>query len=233
MMLVVLNCGMKTSLWTFLPRLAFALLLGAFSYWSIDYAEMQSKTQIDNWLHREDVLQGIAIIVTLESAIGLMYCFSCLNDDGKRPRRRFIRLLLHAYPSLLIFPVVFYGLTKLLFLHVGMDFSNTSLIYAIAVIAVSLSCATLARWLFTKLGPVLGLIGTLISMSPALVGLSTGDISGMAYNMQVVFSATVVGLVISAVGLFTQQLKTRWYAKDVNNLDYVSRIYAGSYEKEA
>ena len=79
--------------------------------------------------------------------------------------------------------------------------------------------------LLTKLGPVLGLIGTLISMSPALVGLSTGDISGMAYNMQVVFSATVVGLVISAVGLFTQQLKTRWYAKDVNRLDYVSRIY--------
>ena len=87
--------------------------------------------------------------------------------------------------------------------------------------------------LLTKLGPVLGLIGTLISMSPALVGLSTGDISGMAYNMQVVFSATVVGLVISAVGLFTQQLKTRWYAKDVNNLDFVSRIYAESHEKEA
>jgi len=87
--------------------------------------------------------------------------------------------------------------------------------------------------LLTKLGPVLGLIGTLISMSPALVGLSTGDISGMAYNMQVVFSATVVGLVISAVGLFTQQLKSRWYAKDVNRLDYVSRIYLKSHEKEA
>jgi hypothetical protein len=87
--------------------------------------------------------------------------------------------------------------------------------------------------LLTKLGPVLGLIGTLISMSPALVGLSTGDISGMAYNMQVVFSATVVGLVISAIGLFTQQLKSRWYAKDVNRLDYVSRIYLKSHEKEA
>jgi biopolymer transport protein ExbB/TolQ len=87
--------------------------------------------------------------------------------------------------------------------------------------------------LLTKLGPVLGLIGTLISMSPALVALSSGDISGMAFNMQVVFSATVVGLVISAVGLFTQQLKTRWYAKDVNNLDFVSRIYAESHEKEA
>ena len=87
--------------------------------------------------------------------------------------------------------------------------------------------------LLTKLGPVLGLIGTLISMSPALVGLSTGDISGMAYNMQVVFSATVVGLVISVVGLFTQQLKSRWYAKDLGRLDYVSRLYVERHEKEA
>ncbi|MDR2947782.1 MAG: MotA/TolQ/ExbB proton channel family protein [Prevotella sp.] len=78
--------------------------------------------------------------------------------------------------------------------------------------------------LLAKMGPVLGLIGTLIAMSPALVGLSTGDISGMAYNMQVVFATTVVGLVVSAVGLVTLQFKQRWYAKDVNNLDYVSRV---------
>lgn len=78
--------------------------------------------------------------------------------------------------------------------------------------------------LLTKIGPVLGLMGTLIAMSPALVGLSSGDISGMAYNMQVVFATTVVGLVISAVGIVTLQFKNRWYAKDVNNLDYVSRL---------
>ncbi|OJV83255.1 MAG: hypothetical protein BGO34_16390 [Bacteroidia bacterium 44-10] len=78
--------------------------------------------------------------------------------------------------------------------------------------------------MLAKMGPVLGLIGTLIAMSPALVGLSTGDISGMAYNMQVVFATTVVGLIVSAIGLVTLQTKQRWYAKDVNNLDYVSRI---------
>jgi biopolymer transport protein ExbB/TolQ len=78
--------------------------------------------------------------------------------------------------------------------------------------------------LLAKIGPVLGLIGTLIAMSPALVGLSTGDIAGMAYNMQVVFATTVIGLVVSAVGLVTLQFKQRWYAKDVNNLDYVARI---------
>ena len=35
-----------------------------------------------------------------------------------------------------------------------------------------------------KMGPVLGLMGTLIPMGPALVGLSSGDIASMAYNMQ-------------------------------------------------
>ena len=85
--------------------------------------------------------------------------------------------------------------------------------------------------MLAKVGPVLGLIGTLISMSPALVGLSTGDVSGMAYNMQVVFATTVVGLVISAVGLVSMQFKQRWYAKDVNNLDYVSRVLTENKEK--
>jgi biopolymer transport protein ExbB/TolQ len=78
--------------------------------------------------------------------------------------------------------------------------------------------------ILSKMGPILGLVGTLIAMSPALVGLSIGDISGMAYNMQIVFATTVVGLVISSVGLVTLQFKQRWYAKDINNLDYVSRI---------
>ena len=78
--------------------------------------------------------------------------------------------------------------------------------------------------LLAKVGPVLGLIGTLIAMSPALTGLSKGDISKMYSNMKVVFATTVVGLVISLVGLVTLQFKQRWYAKEVNNLDYITRI---------
>ena len=78
--------------------------------------------------------------------------------------------------------------------------------------------------LLAKIGPVLGLIGTLIAMSPALTGLSSGDISGMAYNMQVVFATTVVGLVVSLIGLVTLQFKQRWYAKETNNLDYMAQI---------
>ena len=75
--------------------------------------------------------------------------------------------------------------------------------------------------LLVKIGPMLGLMGTLIPMGPALVGLATGDIGSMAYNMQVAFATTVVGIVIGAIGFFPLQEKQRWVADDMNKLEYV------------
>lgn len=75
--------------------------------------------------------------------------------------------------------------------------------------------------LLVKIGPILGLMGTLIPMGPALVGLATGDISSMASNMQVAFATTVVGLIIGAIGFITLQVKQRWMADDMNILEYV------------
>lgn len=76
----------------------------------------------------------------------------------------------------------------------------------------------------SKMGPMLGLMGTLIPMGPALVGLSTGDISSMAYNMQVAFATTVVGLFAAAIGFITQQVKQRWYLQDMTNLEFVAEL---------
>lgn len=78
--------------------------------------------------------------------------------------------------------------------------------------------------LLTKMGPILGLMGTLIPMGPALVGLATGDISSMAYNMQVAFATTVVGLVVSAVGFLTQQARERWVSADLAMLEYLADV---------
>ena len=76
----------------------------------------------------------------------------------------------------------------------------------------------------TKMGPILGLLGTLIPMGPALVGLASGDIASMAYNMQVAFATTVVGLVVSAIGFVTQQSKERWSVKNLTILEYLADI---------
>ena len=75
-----------------------------------------------------------------------------------------------------------------------------------------------------KMGPMLGLMGTLIPMGPALVGLSTGDIASMAYNMQVAFATTVVGLLSAAIGFVTKQTKNRWYTEDMSNLEFMADL---------
>lgn len=74
-----------------------------------------------------------------------------------------------------------------------------------------------------RMGPMLGLMGTLIPMGPALVGLASGDIASMAQNMQVAFSTTVVGLFAGGVGYITQLVKQRWFVADLNNLEFIAK----------
>lgn len=76
----------------------------------------------------------------------------------------------------------------------------------------------------SKMGPILGLMGTLIPMGPALVGLSQGDIASMAYNMQVAFATTVIGLLVGAIGYLTIQVKQRWFLREMVNLEYVVEL---------
>ena len=74
-----------------------------------------------------------------------------------------------------------------------------------------------------KIGPMLGLMGTLIPMGPALVGLAVGDIASMAYNMQVAFATTVVGMLVAGIGLLALQLNQRFYARCLNDLEFITR----------
>ena len=82
-----------------------------------------------------------------------------------------------------------------------------------------------------KLGPILGLMGTLIPMGPALVGLASGDIESMALNMQVAFATTVIGLLTGAVGFVVMQVKRRWYASDISDMEFVVELLKLSKKK--
>lgn len=78
--------------------------------------------------------------------------------------------------------------------------------------------------MLVKLGPMLGLMGTLIPMGPALTGLAAGDISSMAYNMEVAFATTVVGILIAAIGLVTLQAAKRSCAQLLIDLEYINQL---------
>ena len=78
--------------------------------------------------------------------------------------------------------------------------------------------------ILAKVGPMLGLMGTLIPMGPALVGLASGDLASMAYNMQVAFATTVIGMLVAAVGVVTLQVKQRWLSGEMNDLEYINSV---------
>lgn len=72
-----------------------------------------------------------------------------------------------------------------------------------------------------KLGPITGLVGTLIPMGPALQGLAAGDIAQLAQQMQIAFTTTVIGLIIGAVGFTLYQIYKRHIFKGLAILDFV------------
>ena len=97
----------------------------------------------------------------------------------------------------------------------------------------SIYARELERLKFTlKIGPMLGLMGTLIPMGPALVGLANGDIASMAFNMQMAFATTVIGIFVGAVGLITFSVKKLWYNEEIANLQYILdlQLYHGNEE---
>ena len=53
--------------------------------------------------------------------------------------------------------------------------------------------------ILVRFGPALGLMGTLIPLSPALSGLAHGNVTALTSNLQVAFSVTVTGLLIGAL----------------------------------
>ena len=76
--------------------------------------------------------------------------------------------------------------------------------------------------LWVRFGPALGLMGTLIPLGPALVGLAQGDLETMATNLIIAFATTVVGLLISLIALALQAVRKCWYRNDSIFLSFVA-----------
>lgn len=86
--------------------------------------------------------------------------------------------------------------------------------------------------MLTRLGPMFGLMGTLIPMGPALTSLAAGDISAMAGNLQIAFSTTVTGIIIGACGYIVQTIEQRWQAEEMATLETLTDYFRSMHEKK-
>lgn len=69
-----------------------------------------------------------------------------------------------------------------------------------------------------KMGPTLGLIGTLTPMAKALSGLAQGNLSSLSSQMITAFSTTVIGLVIGGIAYTVMHVRLKWQRQDLYRL---------------
>lgn len=73
--------------------------------------------------------------------------------------------------------------------------------------------------LFARVGPMLGLMGTLIPLGPGLAALSQGELQTLATAVTVAFDTTVLGLLAGIAGFVIGRLRRRWYDHLLDELD--------------
>jgi len=76
----------------------------------------------------------------------------------------------------------------------------------------------------TRIGPMLGLMGTLIPLGPGLAALGRGDLEILATAMMVAFDTTVLGLLAGVLGFVLGRLRRQWYDRLLDQLEQGAEV---------
>ncbi|MBN8866301.1 MAG: MotA/TolQ/ExbB proton channel family protein [Solirubrobacterales bacterium] len=76
--------------------------------------------------------------------------------------------------------------------------------------------------ILVRMGPALGLMGTLIPLSPALGGLAEGNVTELTDNLRVAFGVTVAGLLTGALAFGVSLIRDRIYAQDFSDVEFAA-----------
>jgi len=223
MLFVALNCATKLSLWPWPQRFAFSAAVAAFVWWSQRYAVLQSKTQIADLLQDTAALQNMAVIVTIESAVSFGFCSRWLGGAYLSPGCRWWERLLKWYPSLLMFPVMFFILTQAMFMAVGVDFGVTAAVVSAAAFLLLPLLAEGVKW-FMPDGDGRVELHVLLSCFVCVLGLISTVTGKIVYratdepvNWRMAGLAAIVFVVLFALGFVGSRLKWRFANKAPRN----------------
>ena len=73
--------------------------------------------------------------------------------------------------------------------------------------------------IIAKIGPAIGLMGTLIPLGPGLAALGSGDINTLSQSLTVAFDSAIIGMAAAAVAFTISRVRRRWYEDQISTLD--------------
>lgn len=125
MILVCLVFVLKLTFVGMTGRIIVAVLAAAFIIGSVDPATSQSKTQLSEWLSQPDLMLDVAVLITVDVALQLLFCVLAVGRYSGRLSlcRKCLYNAVRCIPGLLIFPVLFIFLTETIFGTSGVSFS--------------------------------------------------------------------------------------------------------------
>jgi biopolymer transport protein ExbB/TolQ len=81
-----------------------------------------------------------------------------------------------------------------------------------------------------KVGPSLGLIGTLIPMGTSLAAMASGNMDAMAGQMVVAFTSTIIGLATGTAAYGLVVLRQSWVSASIREQRYLAEVVAKELE---
>lgn len=169
-LLIVFQFVLKQSFWPFRYTCAVAVAAAVFAGMSWPYAIEQSKTQMAGWLSGPALMPDMAVVLTVEVALQMAFCFLAVHVAYCFPvgrRMRTAERLLHGFPGVLIFPVLFFGLAQLIFGLPGVSFQQVAWGFAVVVLVV----IPAGRWLMKVIVPEEDLRLELLFLTDAFIAL--------------------------------------------------------------
>ena len=132
---IMLNAVLKLSFWKVWQGAVFAAVAFGFVWLMADYASEQSAVTLAAMMSDSKVLSNITVLLTIETAVCIAFCFSALRKLFKGEPNRWAQVL-QWYPNLLLFPTLFYVLTQAIFSQSGVAFDTIALVVGGAAVVV-------------------------------------------------------------------------------------------------
>lgn len=219
---IFINTILKLTYWKWWQRILFGLTCGLFVLYIYPHATTQSKTQLSDYLNNTQMMQDMAVLITLESVIYITFCFSAMRQLYGRSIKRWVKPL-YWYPGVLIFPVLFYVLTQLIFSFPGVDFSIIAYALAGGVLLLFPLFSTGIKWLLPEKELRLE-VQFLVCLLVTIIGLISTENGHTVYSaidepldFKALLSAVGIFVLFFIIGYGWNKIKWRFYKKRTPN----------------